>query len=80
MPAVTAQQLLKTLRDREVGLGVIAAAAIIEAAVPSDPGARMAFYVVLAEYLLAALDGVPMQVEELTSAGVEPDRPGLRAS
>lgn len=65
MSANKAKQLLRDLRDREIGLGVIAAAALIEATVPNDPGARMAFWIVLSEYLLAALDGVPVEPEEL---------------
>lgn len=64
-----AKNLLIQLRDRDAAMGMAVAAAMIQAAVPANPVAKAAFFLALAEFLLAALDGVPIEPEELVSEG-----------
>lgn len=64
-----AKDLLIRLRDRDAAMGVAVAAALIQAAIPANPVAKAAFFLALADYLLAALDGVPIEPEEVVGEG-----------
>jgi hypothetical protein len=64
--AGAARRMLTELRNRR-GTDLAVLAGVIEASIPTSQPARTEFYMVLADYLIGAMDGAAPDVDSLPS-------------